>query len=87
MEEYVSKITKVMFKNVIIELRKDKNRKKIMKDIIEPVLEDINNKYYPHFITLITLLIILIILIILMMVYIYTTRPSNITAITKNINN
>jgi hypothetical protein len=49
------------------EIKKESNRKKIMKDIIDPILQDINAKYYPHLISLVTLLMIIIILLILLL--------------------
>ena len=56
MDDYISPITDKLIDTISSQIKKEKNRKKIMKNIIEPVLEDINKKYYPHYITLISLL-------------------------------
>jgi hypothetical protein len=57
-----------------IELSKDKIRKKIIKRIIQPILEDINKKYYPHFMALLSLLIIMTIMMIGLTIIIYTAK-------------
>lgn len=56
------------------EIYKDKNRKKIIKRIIQPILEDINKKYYPHFMALLSLLIIMTIMMIGLTIIIYTSK-------------
>ena len=50
----------------------EKNRKKIMNKIIKPILEDINKKYYPHFMALLSLLIIMTIMMIGLTIIIYS---------------
>lgn len=59
------------------EIYKKKNRKKIIKRIIQPILEDINKKYYPHFMALLTLLIIMTIMMIGLSIIIYTSSKHN----------
>jgi len=55
------------------EIYKERNRKKIIKRVIQPILEDINKKYYPHFMALLTLLIIMTIMMIGLSIIIYTS--------------
>ena len=45
-----------------------------MKNIIEPVLEDINRKYYPHYITIITLFVVMNILLIVLLIISYWSK-------------
>lgn len=59
------------------EIYKERNRKKIIKRIIQPILEDINKKYYPHFMALLTLLIIMTIMMIGLSIIIYTSSKNN----------
>jgi len=55
------------------EIYEERNRKKIIKRVIQPILEDINKKYYPHFMALLTLLIIMTIMMIGLSIIIYTS--------------
>jgi hypothetical protein len=64
METYVAPITDNLIDIITNHVKKKRNREKIMKTIIEPVLEDINKKYYPHYVTLISLFIMMIIMLI-----------------------
>jgi hypothetical protein len=64
METYVAPVTDNLIDIITAHVKKKRNREKIMKTIIEPVLEDINRKYYPHYITLISLFIMMILMLI-----------------------
>jgi hypothetical protein len=64
METYVAPITDNLIDVITKHVKKKRNRDKIMKTIIEPVLEDINRKYYPHYVTLISLFIMMILMLI-----------------------
>jgi hypothetical protein len=64
METYVAPVTDNIIDIITTHVKKKRNREKIMKTIIEPVLEDINKKYYPHYITLISLFIMMILMLI-----------------------
>ena len=59
MDDYINSFTDNLLNTVSTQIKKKKNREKIMKTIIEPVLEDINKKYYPHYVTLISLFIMI----------------------------
>ena len=75
MDLYVGPMTDSLLTNISNEIKKKKNREKIMKNIIGPVLEDINKKYYPHFVSIISLFIMMILLLIsLLILSIYTKR-------------
>lgn len=56
--------TDKIFGAIMKEIEKKKYKDKIMKFLIEPLLDDINNKYYPHMMSLVILLILIIILLI-----------------------
>lgn len=71
MNKYVSPIMDNLIDILTKEISKGKNRKKIMKNIIQPILEDINRKYYPHFMALISLLVIMTIMMIGLTIIIY----------------
>ena len=75
MDEYLGNITDNLIGTLTTQVKKKKNREKIMKNIIEPVLTDINKKYYPHYITIISLFIVMIImLIVLFSISIYSKK-------------
>lgn len=59
---YIGPFTDKLIKDFIHEFRKEKNMNRIRENIIDPVLCDINNRYFPHMMTLITLLILIILL-------------------------
>lgn len=56
--------TDKIFGAIMKEVENKKYKDKIMKCLIEPLLDDINNKYYPHMMSLVILLILIIILLI-----------------------
>lgn len=60
----ISSITNVIMDNIVKELKKKKNRDKIVKNVIDPILCDIKDKYYPYFITLVIILILIILLLV-----------------------
>lgn len=49
------------------EIKKKKIRDKITKNLIDPILDDINNRYYPYMLMLTTLLIIIIVLLLMIL--------------------
>lgn len=51
----------------VVELKKKKNKDKLMKNIIEPVLNDVSDRYYPYIMSL-TLLLVLIIALLLILI-------------------
>jgi hypothetical protein len=75
MDLYIGPMTDSLLINISNELKKKKNKERIMKDIIGPILEDINKKYYPHFVSIISLFIMMILLLIsLLILSIYTKK-------------
>ncbi len=74
MDKIIGTATSDIIDILTTEIYKEKNRKKIMKKIIQPILEDINKKYYPHFMALLTLLIIMTIMMIGLTIIIYTSK-------------
>jgi len=65
-DNIVGGLTDKMIDIAATHVKNKKNREKIMKNIIEPVLTDINKKYYPHYITVISLFIIMIVMLIVL---------------------
>ena len=72
MEKYVGPITDNLIDILTSKVSEEKNRKKIMNNIIKPILEDINKKYYPHFMALLSLLFIMTIMMIGLTIIIYS---------------
>jgi hypothetical protein len=58
----IGPITDNIINSFVNEVKKSKNRDKIMKNIIDPILSDINHKYFPYVVMLVLLLLIIIIL-------------------------
>jgi len=77
MDKIIGPATDNIIDILTYEIHKEKNRKKIIKRVIQPILEDINKKYYPHFMALLTLLIIMTIMMIGLCIIIYTTSKHN----------
>jgi len=64
-------ITDKIINNFITEINKRRNKFKIMKYVIEPILNELTNRYYPYFLLLlIVLLIIVVILIVLVSLHV-----------------
>jgi len=72
MEKYIGPVTDNLIDILTSKVSEEKNRKKIMNKIIKPILEDINKKYYPHFMALLSLLIIMTIMMIGLTIIIYS---------------
>jgi hypothetical protein len=74
---YIGPFADKMIKDFIYEIRKDKNMDKIRKNVLDPVLCDINDRYFPHMVTLITLLILIVLLLTLILVlYIFDKKET-----------
>lgn len=67
-ESILSPFVEDMINKIIEEAKKKKHRDNLMKNMIEPILEDINDKYYPHMMTLMVLLCLIIILLTLLLI-------------------
>ncbi len=80
-KDKITKMAGPIVGNVIevltLEISKEKNRKKIIGRVITPILEDINKRYYPHFMALLTLLIIMTIMMIGLSMIIYAGNNKN----------
>lgn len=63
---FIGPFTDTVINGIVKEAKKDKNKKKIMKHVIEPILTDVNARYYPHMMTLTCLLLIIILLLIIL---------------------
>lgn len=67
-DTFIGPITDGIINDFVDELKKEKHKNKIMKHVIEPILIDINNRYYPHMMGLTVLLSLIIILLILLLI-------------------
>jgi dolichol kinase len=61
---YIGPFTDKLYKEFVQEIKKEKYKKTLMKNIIEPILDDLNKKYYSHIIFFISMLILIILLLI-----------------------
>jgi hypothetical protein len=77
MDKLLGPATSNIIDSLTCEIAKKKNRKKIVKRVITPILEDINRKYYPHFMALLSLLIIMTIMMIGLTIIVYTSKTNN----------
>ena len=77
MDKLIGPATSNIIDSLTCEIAKKKNRKKIVKRVITPILEDINRKYYPHFMALLSLLIIMTIMMIGLTIIVYTSKTNN----------
>jgi hypothetical protein len=69
MIEYVGPMTDAAINQLTKELKKKKHKDKIMKHVIDPILQDISNRFYPQFIT-VTVIFALIILLLIGILYV-----------------
>jgi hypothetical protein len=65
---FIGPMTDKLVNSFTDEIKKKKNREKIMKNIIDPILNDINDRYYPHMVTLIVMLSLIIILLLMLLI-------------------
>lgn len=65
---YIGPFTDKLIQDFIHEIRKEKNMNRIKENILDPVLCDINDRYFPHMVTLITLLILIVLLLTLLLI-------------------
>lgn len=67
-----SSIMRSMMNNLIDtfidELKNDENKERIMQDVIVPILNDIDDRYFPHMMTLLILLAMIIILLLFLLI-------------------
>lgn len=77
---HIGPITDEIVDNVVKEFQKKKIKDKIIKHMIDPILCDIAEKYYPHVVTLmviLALMILLMISILIISLYPSKTSPQN----------
>lgn len=70
MDDCIGTLTTSVIDTIINEIKKKKNKDKIMKNIVDPFLKDVATRYYPHFVSLITILTIIVITLIVLVVLI-----------------
>lgn len=61
-------VTDNIINGFINEIKKKKYKDKIMTAVIDPILSDVNTRYFPHMMVLLSLLITIIVLLILILV-------------------
>jgi hypothetical protein len=62
--------------NFTKEIKKKKNKEKIMNNIIDPLLKDISTRYYPYLVTITCILIIIILLLISILILLVIQKCS-----------
>lgn len=63
-----NKITDTILNGIIKELNKKETQEKIQRDIIEPIICNITEKYYPHIMTLIIVLVFVVVVLIVLLI-------------------
>jgi hypothetical protein len=84
---YIGPFTDKLIKDFIHEIRKEKNMDRIRENVIDPVLCDINDRYFPHMVTLITLLILIVLLLTLLLWMNFFDRRDHAASTAANQNN
>ena len=64
----IDKITRDFIDKMVIEVKKDDNRKKVKEDILNPILDEFTEKIYPYINMLFIMYSINLILIILILI-------------------
>ena len=59
---YVGPITDAVINQITKEVKKKKTKDKIINNVLNPLLSDVTNRYYPHFIGVTATLIVILIL-------------------------
>jgi len=67
-ESLIGPITDSFIANFIKELKKKKNKDIVMRNIIDPLICDINNRYFPHMMTFVILLCLIVILLVILLI-------------------
>ena len=77
MTDLIGPFTTNIIDKFISHIKKKENKEKIMKHFINPILNDITNKYYSYFLSLIIILIFMIILlVVLLILFFYNIRQT-----------
>ena len=74
----IEKLTKDLIKKIIIEVKKDENKKQIQDDILNPILGQFSDRIYPYITLLFTMYTISLILIIVILILIISNNKKNI---------
>lgn len=78
MNSYIGPFTDTIVNTLIDEFNKKENKKKIMDNVIEPILYEVTSKYYPQVLTLFVILITITLLLIIFIVSEFTKNISGI---------
>jgi hypothetical protein len=68
MDKCIGPVTETLINKAVKEINKKKNKEKIMKGVIDPLLKDLSTRYYPYFITITSVLAVIIFLLIAVLV-------------------
>ena len=69
---YIGPMTDAIINQLSAEIKKKKTKDKIIKDVLNPILNDITSRYYPHLMGVtITLTIIIVLLLSILCINIY----------------
>ena len=79
MDSYIGPMTNSFIDKLInvasTEIKKKKNKQKIMKNIIDPLLKDISSRYYHYLVTITTIMVIIIILLLSILILLVMASP------------
>ncbi len=64
----IGPITNVIIDEIICEVKKPNNKKRIIKYIIDPLFVNIINKYYPYVLSFIVILLLIVILLFIIII-------------------
>lgn len=82
----IGPITEILIDKCIKQIKKRKNKEKIMEYIIDPLLIDIVSRYYPYLISIMSALFVIIILLIAILILLILQKCEN-KFIDNNIHN
>jgi len=74
---FIGPLVDRIINDIVSETKKPSNRKKLMHHFINPVLQDINDKYFFYYIVIVILLIIIVILLSLLLMKEYSTNNNS----------
>jgi len=84
MNNCVGPITDALIDKAISEVNKKKTKEKIMSGVIDPLLKDISNRYYPHFITITSMLAVIVLLLISVLILLIIQKMDSCTIYSRD---
>lgn len=85
MTPFIGPITNSLIENIIKEFKKKEVKDKIIKNVCEPLLQDLSIRYYPYFICVIVILVLIIVLLLSILILIILNRRNYVSILTNEI--